>query len=147
MQDRHGPMKTGRFEVQVDGGAVAGWTTVELPSRTSDVGEYREGDSDTTSRTVVGRTEYEDLEMERGVRPDDTTLWDWRQDVEQGRTDDARKTVTVAVNDDGGNPGMVWEFTNAWVKEYSPPELDASADGDVATESITVAFDEMKRTT
>jgi len=32
------------------------------------------------------------------------------------------------------------------VKDYDPPELDASADGDVATESITVAFDKMIRT-
>lgn len=145
MPDRHGPMKTGRFEVRIDDVEVPGWTAVDLPSRTTAETEYREGDSDAESRTVTGQTEFDDLEMERGVKPGDTKLWDWRRDVEAGRIEDARKSIRVALKDEEGNDGMVWEFTDAWVKGYEPPELDAGSDGGVAIESVTVKFDKMKR--
>jgi phage tail-like protein len=146
MTDRHGPMKTGRFKVTIDDVEVPGWRTVTIPSRSTEQGEYREGNEPDYEKKTWGQTTFDDLEMERGVKPGDTTIHDWHQAVAEGRVDEGRKSVAVILQDEEGEPQTRWEFQEAWVKEYSPPDLDASADGDVATESITVAFDKMMRT-
>lgn len=145
MPDRHGPMRTGRFKVEIDDVEVPGWRSVTIPSRTTEQGEYREGNAPEYEKKIWGQTTFEDLEMERGVQPDDTALFDWHESVRQGQVENGRKSVAVVLMDEEGESQIRWEFTEAWIKEYSPPELDASADGDVAIESITVAYDKMVR--
>ncbi len=145
MPDRHGPMRTGRFKVEINDVEVPGWRSVTIPSRTTEQGEYREGNAPEYEKKIWGQTTFEDLEMERGVQPGDSQLFDWHESVRQGQVEQGRKSIAVVLMDEEGEPQIRWEFTSAWIKEYNPPELDASADGDVATESITVAYDKMVR--
>lgn len=146
MPDRHGPMRTGRFEVQIDDVEVAGWQSVTIPSSSTEQGEYREEGkrSETEQLVFPGGDDLPDLAMERGVKPGDDRIFEWRRDVIRGG-DEGRKEITVILTDEKGEPVMRWRFREARVKDYDPPELDASADGDVATESITVAYDRMVR--
>lgn len=143
---RDGALERDDFTVEIGGEEVPGWRDVTLPGHSTEEGEYREGDEPDHERRIWGETTYDDLEMERGLYPGDTRLHDWRQDVVEGRVDEGRKELSVTLLDGQGNPQFRWAFEGAWVKEYDPPELDASADGEVATESITVAYDEMIRT-
>lgn len=145
MPDRHGPHRTGRFKVEIDDVEVPGWKTVSIPKSSTEQGTYREGNQADYEKKVWGQTTYEDLEMERGAKPGETQLVDWRKSVEQGQVDSGRKELAVVLLDEEGSPQIRWEFTKAWIKEYDPPDLDASADGDIATESITVAYDKMQR--
>ena len=138
-------MRTGRFKVEIDEVEVPGWRTVTIPGSSTEEGQYREGDEPDYEKKLWGQTTFDDLEMERGVQPGDTRIYDWRQDIIEGRVDEGRKELAVVLLDEEGEDQIRWEFVNAWVKDYDPPELDASADGDVATESISVAFDKMKR--
>ncbi|PSP24296.1 cysteine protease [Halobacteriales archaeon QH_10_65_19] len=147
MVDRHGgPLRTGQFEVQIDDVEVPGWRSVTIPSRSTEQGEYREGNEAEYERKIWGQTTFDDLEMERGVKPGDTQLYDWHENIRQGNVDEGRKEIAVILMDENGEPQTRWEFQEAWIKDYDPPELDASADADVAMESITVAFDKMDRT-
>lgn len=149
--DKDEPVTNGRFEVQIDGVEVTGWQTVTIPGKSIEQDSYRtedgatRDDDATTEKERWGQVSFDDLEMERGVKPGDTKLHDWFEDVRAGAADAARKEIAVKLQNEEGHPMIQWEFTGAWVKEYSPPELDASADGDTATESITVAFDRMER--
>lgn len=136
-------MRTGRFVVEIDGVQVDGFRTIDLPSRGTELVEYQEGDD--TDRTLWGQTSFDDLEMERGLAAAETQLIDWRRTVERGQTDEARKEIAVKIQDEEGQAQIRWEFTNAWPKNYYPPTLDATADGEVATESVTIVFDEMIR--
>lgn len=145
MGDRHGPQRTGRFSVEIDDVEVPGWRTVTLPSSSTEEGEYREGDEADWEKKIWGQTTFSDLVMERGVQPGDTRIYDWREEVRMGNLDDGRKEVAVVLMDEEGEPQIRWEFENAWIKVYEPPELDAGADDDVALEKITVAFDKMDR--
>ncbi len=138
-------MRTGRFSVEIDDVEIPGWQRVKIPSSSTEQGEYREGDEPDHEKQIWGQTTFGDLEMERGVQPGDTRIFDWREAVRMGDLDEGRKEVAVVLRDEEGAPQIRWEFQGAWVKDYDPPELDASADGDVATESITVAFDMMTR--
>lgn len=146
MPDRHGPLRTGRFKVELDDVEVPGWQSVTIPSSTTEKGEYRDGTDPDYSRKLWGRTTYDDLEMERGAQEGDTRIFDWRQAVINGQVDDARKNIAVILQDEEGQDILRWEFTDAWPSEYSPPELNAGDDAEIATESIVVAFDKMERT-
>jgi phage tail-like protein len=143
--DRHGPMRTGRFKVTINDVAVAGWRSVTIPGMSVESGEYREGDDADYEKKVWGEVTYEDLEMERGFDPSATELHDWTKDIEAGNADSGRKEIAVVLQDEEGEAVIRWEFQKAWITEYDPPDLDASADGEVATESITVEFDKMIR--
>ena len=145
MGDRHGPQRTGRFSIEIDGVEVPGWHSVTLPSSSTEEGEYREGDEPDWEKKTWGQTTFSDLVMERGVQPGDTRIYDWREEVRMGNVDEGRKDLDVILMDEEGASQLKWEFKDAWIKVYEPPELDASADGDVAMEKITVAFDTMDR--
>ena len=138
-------MRTGRFKVEIDDVEVPGWRSVQIPSSSTEQGEYREGDDPDWEKKIWGQTTFDDLEMERGVQPGDSRIFDWREQVRMGNLDEGRKEVAVVLMDEEGSPQIRWEFQRAWIKDYEPPVLDASADGDVAIESISVAFDKMKR--
>jgi phage tail-like protein len=150
MPDRHGPLRTGRFVVEIDGVEVSGFGRIELPARYSEAVPDQEGGEPDQYSNLQGRTEYDDLTMVRGARKGDTTLVDWRRAVEEGRLQEARKTVAVLLQDEEGETQVRWEFTAGWPRRYEPPTLETAADGDggdVATESVVVVYDEMKRTT
>jgi phage tail-like protein len=144
-QGQLGPNRAGKFVVKFDGDTIARWRAVSLPAVSIGQETYEEGTQAPQAKKVFGQPTYDDLEMERGFKPDDTLLWDWINDIRQGKVDGSRREIAVIVNDTDGNARTRWEFTSCWPKNYEPPDLDASADGDVATESITVAFDKMIR--
>ncbi len=145
---RRGPDELGRarFAAEIAGETLSGWKRIKLPAGRTATETYREGDDADAERQIWGQTSFDDLEMERGVKPGDTRLHDWHMAVRRGDADAGRKELSVVLLGETGEPQIRWEFAGAWVKSYSPPELDASADGDVATESVTVAFDRMIRT-
>lgn len=145
MADRHGPLRTGRFQVEIDDVQVPGWRDVSIPASRTEMGEYDDGSDPGDDTNVWGETTFQDLEMERGVQPGDTRMYDWREDVRDGNADDGLKEVAIILLDEEGAPQIRWEFHDAWIKYYDPPDLDASADGEVAMERITVAFDSMDR--
>jgi phage tail-like protein len=148
MPDRHGPSRTGRFEVEIDGVEVSGFKEVDIPDQRTKITEYREGTDAAHNRKLWGQNEYDDLRMTRGAKKGDTKLFDWRQQVVEGKMEEARKNLAVILQDEQGQQIIRWNFTNAWIKDYSPPTLDTSPKGGesgIATEEIVVCFDEMKR--
>jgi phage tail-like protein len=136
---------TGNFAVEFDGTEVTGWTTVSLPAVSMTQEDYREGTDSQNQRKVLGQPTYDDLLLERGFEPDDSRLWDWIDDVRQGKLQSSQRKVTVILNDTDGNAQTRWEFTKCWPTNYEPPDLDASAGDGVATERLSVTFDTMTR--
>lgn len=143
--------------MEFDDEKAAGWKTITIPTVSVSEATYRTGDEQATEGgtgdgeiVFINEENLADLTMERGVQPEDTVIFDWQRDAVLEREDradvDGRKEVTITLFDTRGEPVRQWSFTNAWPKDYDPPDLDASADGELATESITVVYDEMKRT-
>lgn len=145
MADRANPMRTGLFTVHIDDVEIEGWRSVTLPSTSTEASEWRNGNDPDYEQPGWGQTTFDDLEMERGVQPGDTRLYEWRQDVIEGRVDEARKEIAITVMDEESEPQVEWQFFGAWISDYDPPDLDASADGDIATESATIKYSRMVR--
>lgn len=144
MPDRHGPLRGARFLLEIDGVAKAGFSRCRLPDSTTDVVEYREGNEPSTPRKLAGLTEYGPLELRYGVATDGLELSEWRELVEQGKVDEARRSIAVVLLDEEGQPAARWELRNAWPTRYAPPTLDASRAA-VAIETLDVACEGMRR--
>jgi len=146
MPDFMGPIRTERFQVEIDGVDAQGFQRVEMPSHSTQTNEYREGNDPVFSRRLWGQTQYEDLTLVRGAKESDMALYEWRKLVKDGKMDEARCDIAISVLDTIGDAQLRFEFVDCWPKEYQPPSLDASGGGnDVATETIIVSYNEYDR--
>lgn len=145
MPDRHGPFRTARFLLEIEGVAKAGFSRCRLPAASTDVIEYREGnDVDPTTRKLAGLNEYGPLLLQYGVTDGSLALYDWRRLVEEGKIADARREIAVVLLDEEGSPASRWAFERAWPARYEAPTLDASR-SEVAIEALEVVCEGFER--
>lgn len=145
MPDRHGPYRNVRYLLEIDGIAIAGFSQCTLPENSTEAVEYREGSDPPTVRKLWSLNSYGTLTLERGTSEDSIALFEWRQLVEQGNVDAARRNIAVVVLDEEGEPGPRWEFRAAWPTQYDGPDLDASGN-EIAIESLEIDHEGMERT-
>lgn len=137
MAGRVDPYRQLRFILEIGGVAKAGFSRCDLPAATSPVIEYREGNELPTPRKLPGLNEYGPLVLETGITDRSIELFEWRQLVEQGAMEEARRPVAVSLLDATGLPAARWEFREAWPSHYEAPRLSATAD-EVAIERLVV---------
>ena len=71
----------------------------------------------------------------------DTTLFDWRRAVADGKRD--RRTVTIhQLEGPGGRIANSWRLVRAWPCRWSGPALNALESG-IAFEEVELAFDDL----
>ncbi len=144
MPDRHGPYRKTRFLVEIDGIARAGFSRCRLPEARSDVIEYREGTDPPTTRKLAGLNRVGNLVLTSGVTDDSIELAEWRESVEQGQVDEARRMAAVVVLGEEGQSGPRWELKNCWPVRYEPCDLDARGEF-VAIETLEIATEGIER--
>lgn len=87
--------------------------------------------------------EYADIVLKRAVT-DNTKLWDWRKQVEEGAIDKARCDGTIEMIDMSGAVVSAWTFSRGWPSKISGPALNAQSD-DVSIEELTISHEGLKR--
>ena len=87
------------------------------------------------SKAMVN-TKWSDIELKRGVATD-TSLWNWRKLVIDGKLEAARKDCTVTMLDSAGQAVATYSISNAWPKQYHGVGLKADSN-EVAVEGITL---------
>lgn len=118
----------------------AGFQTVGGLERQSRIEPYREGGVNDHERQHVTLTTYPPLVLKRGLV--DTGLWDWHQDVIEGRVE--RRTVSVVLI--GEDNQEVWRYLceGAFPSKWTGADLDAAASG-IATESLELVHHGLKK--
>ena len=142
--ERKDPYKNYRFLVEIDGIVQAGFSEASIPDTTQEPIEYREGNQTPTVRKLPGLIKYGNLTLKWGIT-DSLDLYNWRKQVEQGKTKDARRNIAVILMDEEGNPAARWEFAEAWPSKYDAPDLDGKGN-DVAVETLEIVHEGMART-
>lgn len=94
-------------------------------------------------KKIPGNLKFNDLTLKRGVDPD-KMLWDWRQQVVDGKFKDARCNGTIQMLDSTFAPVATYAFENGWVSKYTPAAMNAGQD-QAAVEEITIAIENFKR--
>ena len=131
-----------RYKVEIDGLDAGGFSEVTGFDASIDVIEYREGDDTTTPRKLAGLKKYGNITMRQGL-VDSTVMYDWIMEGVNAALD--RKTITVTLLDEEGNPAAAWQVINAWPMRYTAPDFNASA-SEGAIESMEIAHEGVTRT-
>ena len=101
--------------------------------------EYRHGDSKEFSVIKMpGIKKYSDVTMKKGIFTKDNKFWLWFAEIKMNVI--KRKKVTISLLDEGGNPTMVWELTNAWPTKITGTDLKSTGN-EVAVETIVISHE------
>ena len=149
---RFDPYKNFKFRVKWDGRYVAGVSKVGGLKRTTEPVKHRVGGDPSTSRKSPGRTEYDDIMLERGVTHD-TEFEKWANKVwnygsglgAEVSLKDFRKDIIIEVYNEAGQLALAYKVYRCWVSEYQAvPELDANANA-VAIQTIKLVNEGWER--
>ena len=91
-----------------------------------------------------GNTKWNDITLKRG-QTSDQALWNWRQQVLDGKVDQARKNGTITGYDTNGSPVIQYTFQRGWISKWDGGSFNAKTN-DVSVESITICHEGMDRT-
>lgn len=91
-----------------------------------------------------GKMKWNTAELRRGIT-DDTSFWRWRQLVVDGQVDQARKNATITMFNQQGTEIAKWELTNAWPCKISGPAMSSPSGNQAGFESITLAYEGVRR--
>ena len=94
-------------------------------------------------KKIPGNLKYNDITLKRGIDPD-KILWDWRQQVVDGKFKEARCDGTIQMLDSTFAPVATYAFEGGWASKYTPAALNAGQD-QAAVEEITIAIENWKR--
>ena len=144
----------------------AGFHDVQMPKRTTNVINYREGvDPDINSKSA-GLSSFEDVVLNRGLVVDTTNgshFYSWMSSVhnpEEGSidgyvasnsrnakmsADDYRKNVWISMYDRNGTEVKKWELINAFPTGFIPgSDLNAAEDGEKSMEQLTLGYEDFR---
>jgi phage tail-like protein len=142
---REDPLLGFHFALEVSGVIKGYFTHVSGLSSENELVETKVV-SDKGIQTVLlqpGRLKWNPVTLKRGVTST-LDIWDWRQQVVDGKVKDARKAASIIAFDQSLVPVARWDMVQAWPSKVSGPEFDSTT-GNVMFEEVTIVFESVKR--
>ncbi|WP_062354030.1 phage tail protein [Pseudoxanthomonas mexicana] len=119
-------------------GAQGGVSEVTFPDARLQLNEYRNGNDKTLEATKLSTlTHYGHLVLRRGVIGS-LAWYQWWDEARNGG--DARRSISVTLLDEQGNPAMRWRFLRARPAAYQTSSMDAAL-AEALFETLEIAFD------
>ena len=145
MSNTADPLVGFSFALELDGVAVAMFKTVSGLESSIDVTELRQTTKE--GKTVVlkipGQVKFGDITFGRGLTKD-TVLYDWYQQVVDGKIEESRKLGSVVVYDQMLEETARWNLERCWPSALKTGSLDAGG-GDVVIEEMTIVTENLMR--
>jgi phage tail-like protein len=126
------PYKNFKFRLKLDGRYVAGFSEVSGLTEEISIVDYREGEDPISSHRLAERTEYEAIELERGVTYDsDFAQWASKTTCQSEREIEAEvslKDLRIELYDEKGEIAGAHTIHRCRVSEFhARPELAGGA--------------------
>jgi len=141
MAERTYPYKNFKYQLEIDGLNVGGFSEVSGFDASYDIIEYREGNMSPTPMKMPGLIKYGNVTLKKGVT-NNTDLFNWVKSGMEGGT--VRKTVTLTLLGESGEPAAAWRILDAWPAKYDAPAFQATS-SEVAIESLELAHEGLDR--
>lgn len=140
------PLSAYRFRLEIDNVQLAGFSEVSGLEVTVGVIDYREGTDPPHVRKLAGLTKYGNVTLKRGltVGANSLELHAWHRQVVSGQLAQARRRVTIVVQDDAGNDRARFVVSEAWPVKYAAGGLNATAN-EVLIELLELANEGIER--
>jgi phage tail-like protein len=103
---------------------------------------YAEGGNNGTTLKFVGRANWTNIKLRRGVVTS-ADLWRWHQDFIEGAG--KRRDGVISLLDDRGETVRVWRFVRGLPVRWSGPAMHAGQ-SQVAVEEIEIAHEGLRQT-
>ena len=79
-----------------------------------------------TIHKVPGRLKWQDVTLKRGIT-DNMDIWDWREEVVQGKVDDARRNGSIVMFNQGLDEVARWNFERGWPLKVTGPSMKSDS--------------------
>lgn len=139
---RYDPYRTFKFQVLIDGQAVAGLKKMTALKRTTEVVSWRTAGDPSHERKLPGGTKYEAITLEQGLTHD-PVFENWASLINNIEGDAAmslknfRKDIVINVLNLQGQVALSYKVYRAWVSEFQAlPDFDAGSTNAVGIQSI-----------
>jgi phage tail-like protein len=148
MADREDPLVAFKFGLEIEGKLSGFFTSVGGIGSESEIVEHKVVNPD-TGETIIqkipGRLTWTDISLKRGVTSN-IDVWQWRQQVVEGKVDDARTNCSVIAYNQANEEIARWNLENAWPSKVTGPDMDAGST-DYMVEEMTIVHEGMARVT
>ena len=148
---RFDPYRTFKFQVLIDGQAVAGLRKMTALKKTTEAISWRTAGDPSHERRLPGATKYEAVTLEQGLTHD-PVFEKWAALVNNFQGDaamslkDFRKDVVINVMNLQGKVVMSYRLHRAWVSEYQAlPDFDAGTTNAVGIQRVKLEHEGWER--
>ena len=140
------PLVSTWFGVEFQGQVVGAFRECTGLGSENEVVEYKASGSkgESVIHKVPGRLKWNNVTLKRGIT-DAMDMWKWRQLVEKGQVDDARKNGTITMFNQKGEAIAKWNFINAWPSKLTGPTANAN-NNEVGIEEMELTVEGYART-
>jgi phage tail-like protein len=138
-------MTTFSFILEIDNVEMASFRKCSGVESETETIEYKEATKDGKMiiRKVPGAMKWSDITLERRI-DNSKALWEWRQQVELGAVDDARRNGSIVIKDSTQTEVARWNFQMGWPSKWTGAELDAGSN-EIATEKVVITHEGLQR--
>lgn len=132
--ERQDPNVAFRFQVEIDGLLVAGFSEVIGLEAITETEPFREGGVNEAEHHLIKITRYPNLVLKRGATSSNE-LWNWYQGVIEGTIN--RKNGSIILVSAAGQETFRWNFFESYPVRWIGPVLNASQ-SEVAIETLEI---------
>ena len=146
---RFDPYRTFRFQVLIDGKAVAGLKKMSALKKSTEAVSWRTAGDPTHERKLPGGTKFEPVTLEQGLTMD-PVFEDWADKVNKLNDPMSlarfRKDIVINVMNMEGKPAISYKLFDAWVADYQAlPDFDAGTTNTVGIQTIKLEHEGWER--
>ena len=143
-QTREDPLINFNFGLECEGRMAGYFTSVSGIGSESEVVEHKVVDEkgNEITRKIPGRLLWLDITLKRGITSN-LEIWQWRQLVNDGNINEARKNCSIMALDQEGQAIARWNIINAWPMRVSGPVANSSSE--IMVEELVLVHEGMER--
>jgi phage tail-like protein len=145
MADRTDPLVSFHYAIEVQGVITGYFTECSGIGSEHEVIEHKIVDvkGHEHIQKIPGRIKWDNITLKRGIT-DNMDIWEWRDQVVQGKVDEARHNGSVIMFDQGLNEVARWNFENAWPVKVSGPQVKSDSN-EFGIEEVVLAHEGLYR--
>lgn len=92
---------------------------------------------------IPGRLKWENITLKRGIT-ESMDIWEWRQQVEDGDVEGARRDGSITMFNQKLEPVARWDFRRAWPVKVSGPQPKTDSN-EIGIEELAIAHEYIRR--
>lgn len=146
MAEREDPLVAFKFGLEIEGKLSGLFTNVGGIGSETEVIAQKVQNSETGEdmvQQIPGRLTWTPITMKRGVTSS-MDIWEWRQQVVEGKIDDARTNCSIIAYNQANEEIARWNLENAWPSKVIGPQMD-SGSTTYMMEDVTIVHEGVER--